>query len=314
MSAKTILTKPMRQAIARSGYLLEQRLVPVIEKFGYKATPNERFRDSETGGLLELDISAISAEQIGKRGHEFVFPYLLIACKNLTCPLVFFTQQEVRLHWFLGKVQISGLPLEIIGRERKADAITESLKFEDFHHYYRTGRIASQFCAVYENKKLNPPGFEAGHTIGGRMELFKDFDGLAKAVLAKKREHGNAFYSDRKPEPLNLQIYYPVFLTAGPIIECHVGKQRPSYRQVHRIGFLYRTEIGNKQRDIRIDVVDEDGFKRLLKTIEKETAEIARRLTRKRVTIKRSLDWIKSRLRRWKPERQKSYVTGELLD
>jgi hypothetical protein len=302
MSAAKALTKPMREAKAKSGYLLEQRLVPVIERAGF------------TGDLRELDISAISGERIGKRGHDFLFPILLVACKHLTCPLVFFTQQEVRLRWFLGKVQISGLPLEILDRDRKAEPLAESLEFEDFHHYYRTGRVASQFCAVYENKKVNPPIFEAGHTIGGRMELFKDCDGSAKAVLANKREHGHSFYSQRKPEPVNLQIYYPIFLTAGPIIECHVGKQRPSYRQVHRIGFLYRTEIGNKQRDIRVDAVDEDGFKRLLKTIENETAEIVYRLARKQVTIKRSLDWVTKRLRRWKPERQKSYVAGELLD
>jgi len=306
----------MRDAITRSGYLLEQRLVPVIEKLGFKATPNERFRDPETGDLRELDISAISAEPIGEHGHEYVFPILLVACKNLSCPLVFFTQQEIRHHWYLGKVLISGLPLEILDRKRKASTITEFLKFENFHHYYRTGRVASQFCAVYEGKKEKgaSPIFEAGHTIGGRMELFKDFDSLGKAVVAKKREHGNSFYSDPKPEPVNLQIYYPIFLTAGPIIECHVGGKRPSYRQVHRIGFIYRTVIGNIQREIRIDVVDEEGCRRLLKTIKIEMTEIVRRLTRRRKAIKKSLAWVTKRLSRSKPKRQKSYVSGEFLD
>jgi hypothetical protein len=192
--------------------------------------------------------------------------------------------------------------------------IGEAFKFEEFHHYYRTGQVASQFCAVYENKKLNPPVFEAGHTISGRIELFKDFDGLAKAVLANKRHHGESFYRDGKPEPLNLQIYYPVFLTAGPLIECHVAKRRPYYRQVRRVGFIYRTEIGGKQRDVRIDVVDENGFKRLLQTIENEKTEIARRLSRNHRAVKQSLAWITSRISRWKPERQKSYVAGEASD
>jgi hypothetical protein len=145
MGVAKILTKPMRQAIAKSGYLLEQRLVPVIERFGFKATPNERFRDPETGDLREIDISAITAEEVKNLGGEFVFPILLIACKNLQCPLVFFTQQEIRLHWFLGNVLLSEFPLEIIGRDKRPMPIGEAFKFEEFHHYYRTGRVARAF-------------------------------------------------------------------------------------------------------------------------------------------------------------------------
>ncbi|MGO9244314.1 MAG: hypothetical protein ACLPT4_06760 [Verrucomicrobiia bacterium] len=314
MSIASILTEPMREAIARSGYLMEQRLVPIIEQHGFKATPNERFRDPDSGELREIDVFAISGERIRDSDHDFVFPILLVACKNLQCPLVFFTQQEVKLRWFLGEVEMSGLPLQVRGRGGKVEAIAESLGVEEFHHYYRSGRIASQFCAVYENKKANPPVFEAGHTIGGRIELFKDFDGLAKAVLSEKREHGDSFYLDRTRESLNLQIYYPVFLTAGTLVECHMGKGKPRYRQVHRVGFLYRTSIGNKKRDIRIDVVDEIGLKPLLRVIEQETSEIAGRIRRKEKVVTQSLDWITKRLRRWKPERQKAYVAGELLD
>jgi len=57
----------MRDAISRSGYLMEQRLVPLVESFGFKATPNERFRDYETGQLRELDIGAIGGIRISNR-------------------------------------------------------------------------------------------------------------------------------------------------------------------------------------------------------------------------------------------------------
>jgi len=315
MSTATVLSKPMLEAIARSGYLMEQRLVPAIERFGYKATPNERFRDPETGDLRELDISAISAEQVGKRGREFLFPILLIACKNLRCPLVFFAQQEIRLHWFLGRLQVSGLPLQILRKGRDPEPITEFLKVENFHHYYRTGHVASQFCAVYEDEKASQkaktPVFEAGHTIGGRIALFNDFDALAKAVLSKKLEHGKSFRLDRRGEDLNLQIYYPIFVTSGPLVECYVGGRRPRYRRVHRIGFLLRSHFGAKEREFRIDVVDEPGLRRLLKTINKESAQITQRIFRRRKAINESLEWITRRLARRKRDSQRSYVSGE---
>jgi hypothetical protein len=315
MSALKVLTEPMKKAIARSGYLMEQRLVPVIERFGFKATPNERFRDPETGELRELDISAISAERIGQHGYDFIFPLLLIACKNLTCPLVFFAQQELRLQWFLGKLQISGLPLEIVRNGRFPKPITEFLKLEGFHHYYRTGHVASQFCAVYEDeresKKAKSPVFQTGHTIGGRISLFNDFDALAKAVLSNKREHGHSFRLDRRGEKVNLQVYYPIFVTSGPLVECYVGGHRPRYRRVHRIGFLLRTHLSAKQREFRIDVVDEQGLRRLLSTINKETAKIAQRFRKQRKVTNDSLDWITQRLSRRKRDYQLSYVSGE---
>jgi hypothetical protein len=307
-----VLKKEMKDAIARSGYLMEQRLVPLVGSFGFKATPNERFRDPDTGQLRELDISAISAERIGKRGYEFVFPSLLIACKNLQCPLVFFTQREIRLHWFLGALQVSGLPLEIIAKGRPRQPLTEFLRLDRFHHYYRTGHIASQFCAVYEVKKQNRPLFEAGQTIAGRIDLFQDFDALAKAVVAEKREYGDSFRLDRRGEKLNLQIYYPCFVTSGLLVECFIGDRRPRYRRVHQVGYLLRTRIGSKRRDLRIDVVDEAGLRRLLATVCKEAGQIAERIHRRRRLIGESLAWITRRLARRKREHQAAYVSGEL--
>src|SRR2546425_936430 len=75
--------KEIKDAVARSGYLFEQRVVPLLEKYGYKATPNDVFEDPETGEAREIDVVAISGKRIGQRGYDFVFPILLIECKNL---------------------------------------------------------------------------------------------------------------------------------------------------------------------------------------------------------------------------------------
>ena len=311
-----MLTEPMRDAISRSGYLMEQRLVPLVESFGFKATPNERFRDYETGQLRELDIGAIGGIRISNRRYDFVLPVLLVACKNLSCPLVFFTQKEIRMDFFLGPVQVSGLPMQIIRPRKPKQALPYFLNLEKFHHYYRTGRLASQFCAVYESKKHDQkkgqlPTFEAGHTIAGRIELFQDFDALAKAVVAYRRDHGQSFHLDKNGEDLNLQFYYPIFVTSGPLVECFIGRRRPEYRRVHRIGFLLRTRVGQEHRDFRIDVVDETGLQRLLGTINEETTKIADRIRRQRRIINHSLAWTTRKLARRKPDFQRAYVSGE---
>jgi hypothetical protein len=130
-------------------------------------------------------------------------------------------------------------------------------------------------------------------------------------VVADKHDHARFFRLDRKGENLNLQIYYPIFVTSGPLVECFVAKQRPRYRRVHQVGFLLRTRVGTRQREFRIDVVDEAGLKRLLGTINKEVSRMAERIHRQRHLVNESLAWITKTLSRRKLDYQRSYVSGE---
>jgi hypothetical protein len=212
----------------------------------------------------------------------------LIACKNLRCPLIFFTHREMPLHWFVGKVHMSGLPFQL-QRRQQTETIGKFFRFEQFHHYYRTGHIASQFCAVYETNKKDRPKFEAGHTIAGRIGLFSEFEALARIVELEKRKHAK----DWKPEPdrevVNLQIYYPIFVTAGPLFECFVGKGRVKYRRVHRVGYLHRTDEPSGEEEYRVDIVDELGLKRLLEIIEHEGEEMERRVRKNRALFRANI-------------------------
>lgn len=75
--APIISTKQIKDAIQRSGYLLEQRVEPILTEEGYFAQMNPVFPDSETGKSREIDISALSAVQVYEKGYNFIFPTLL---------------------------------------------------------------------------------------------------------------------------------------------------------------------------------------------------------------------------------------------
>src|SRR5437016_4268364 len=240
-----MLTKEMKAAVARSGYLLEQQLVPIVEKWGYKATPNHRFQDRTADTVGELDIHAITAKEISRRPRGFYFPILLVECKNLRCPLVFFTQPELRMRYFLGEPHFSGMPLKVFRTRGEAD-LAEFLRLEQSHHYYTRARISSQFCAVYPKKvsvKGGPPrmgvdDFAVGHKIGD-IDLYHDgVLKLVRALEAERWDHSETFREDRRTEGIHLQVYYPIFVTGGTLYECYLGGMRPRYRRVHRIGFL----------------------------------------------------------------------------
>jgi len=278
------LTDAMKDAIRRSGYLMEQRLVPLLGEYGFFATPNDGFIDPETGGAREIDILGIAGRSVRGRGGviEGLFPVLLIECKNLQAPLVFFTQDQIPAKEVSGAPYVSGGPLQVRWRGRIRDLL-DFLDIESFHHYYRTRRLASQFCAVYRKGKGQEAHWVASHTVDGPGNLYEGMVlPLIKALEAAHREHTASWEPDPKVETINLQFYWPILVLSGPLWECFVGGARPRYRRVNRVQFVRRHESEKLSGVYRIDVVTETGLRRLLDTIAKEVDELERRLQRHR--------------------------------
>ena len=287
MSAAIVrrLSAEMEEAIARLGYLFEQQLVPLIAEAGYYPIPNYRY-DNRDGSQSELDIYAIQAKKIsGPRG--FVWITLLIECKNLSCPLVFFShKQPLRSSMFLGKPHIAGLPQQVVRRDRQ-ESIADFFNLEAFHHYYSRNKVATQFCAVFERKSgaraagsKAPPrtsdDYIAGHQVG-ELDLYRDgILNLSHAVAADKRDFASRFKKNEiKDERVDLWFHYPVFVTAGTLYECSIARRSSRYKRVHRLGFLHRGGEGvGRIGDCRIDVVDPVGLRDLLKVIDRETDRI----------------------------------------
>ena len=155
------LEKELRRAVSRSGYLFEQRIAALLKNESYYVIPNYAFKDPETGEHREVDVWAFGATQVSRRHREFIFPMLLIEAKNLSAPLVFFSQSEIPISELMGEVHLSGLPKEVIRGRERAD-LRQFLKLEEVHHYYRRSRLASQFCIVCRAKK---DMWVAGHQL-----------------------------------------------------------------------------------------------------------------------------------------------------
>lgn len=294
------LEKEMRKAVARSGYLMEQRIAAYLKSRAYYVIPNYGFKDPETGDAREIDIWAYGAERVAIRRREFVFPMLLIEAKNLQAPLVFFTHSEIPISAMMGEVHLSGLPTEVIlGRSR--EELNEFLSFESFHHYYKKARLSSQFCAVYRDSKKQ---WVAGHDLGGFGSLYqKAILPLVKAIEHEKKEFEGSWEYDPGNEIINLQFHYPILVTGGEIYECFLGGSRPRYKRVHRINFIRRYHSEQIKGEYRIDVVSELGFRKLIPAIENEVSQIARRIRRKQIILRRSANQIARERMRQKRKR-----------
>ena len=73
-----ITTDEARDALLRSGYLLEVRLESRLRAAGYYVEANSAYRDPESGKSRELDLFAIGARRAGKDELDFLWPVLLI--------------------------------------------------------------------------------------------------------------------------------------------------------------------------------------------------------------------------------------------
>jgi len=275
------ITPEIKKAVEKSGYLLEAQVAEIVRNHPYFVIPNHAFRDPESGENREMDIFAIGAKAVVEQEKDFIFPILLIECKNIQSPLVFFSHKEVPSRYIIGDLQISGIPKEIKTKDGFEKDLAEYLELEKICHYYKTGSISTQFCAIVSKGK----GFIATHKIDGPLgNLYESMIlPVIKALHYEKEMHENSYYPDPQNETINLQLYYPIVVINGSLFECLLKDSgKPIYKRVQRVNFLRRYESTEISGEYRIDVVVKESLGEVLGEIDKEIEMITKRVKQNR--------------------------------
>jgi hypothetical protein len=98
-----------RDALQRSGHLLEYRVEAVLRKRRYVVQSNQAYPDPITGKGREPDVSAIIAEQVGPDGYDYLFPVWLVECVNNPQQLRFFQNIHCLVHGLLTNLNFPAL-------------------------------------------------------------------------------------------------------------------------------------------------------------------------------------------------------------
>ena len=103
-----------REALQRSGYLLEGRLEQLLRRRGHYVETNAPYPDPITGKTREIDLYAMAAEKAGPGEYDYFFQVVLVECINNPQPLVLFTK-EPQVGGFLhyDDIHLAGLPVKI---------------------------------------------------------------------------------------------------------------------------------------------------------------------------------------------------------
>jgi hypothetical protein len=278
-----IAMEEMSDALLRSGYLQEVRLERLLRSRGYFVQANSAIEDPITKKSRELDIYALSATKLSSE-FDFLFPVLLVECVNNPQPFAVFPK---KIDWegsFTYDILFSGLPVKFPDNRNRNSwiCIADFLKVGKYHHYFK-GTITSQFCSFF--RKQNQ---------GQWMALHDDthFESIQKLCLAANHsisEHYRSWHVG-KNEPVNIQIYYPVLVLQGKLVEVIESQKGVRIREAKYAHLVRSTIINGEESTFHIDIVVESFFRKYISMVDSEAEKMAYTLRRNNKQVKESIN------------------------
>lgn len=274
-----------RQALLRSGYLLESRIECFLDERGYFVHANSVYTDPVTSKSREIDLFALGARQVWREYH-FLFPCFLIECVNNPQPIAFITKEAQTPFLFHNDLKISGLPVKILetGKEESWEMLSDFLHMDKYHHYCK-GRVATQFCSF--NQKKGSFDWLASHD----ERHFDCIKKLCDAVDYFSERHFKD-WSFGEEEPVNLQIYYPLIIVQGSLFDARPSKRSVRLYDAKHIQYRQPGIINGEEVDYQIDIVTEAYFPQYVEMVEDEILKMARRMHRRKPQIVQSIEAI----------------------
>lgn len=298
-----ISEQEMRDALVRSGYLLEQRMHHMLEEEGFYVEANTAYPDEFTGKSRELDIDAVMA--IDLRAGDMLFVEMVCSCVNNSQPLAFFMQESRVPFMHHQQLKMSGLPVQVYDASNDGDflPLSEFLLLERYHHYCQP-RISSQYC-----------GFAAKKSAGGSKkqewmathldEHHESLNPLGVAIEALISREYEAWQLDGA-EPIYVTVYYPVLILQGDLHEIETDGSELTISASDHVLFRHTYHSAHRRDQYFIDVVREAYFPNYLETLKNETERMARAMIRRKRLLRESIERLVRRAKRRSGRQKKS--------
>jgi len=291
----------IREALERSGYLLEARIARVLRERQppWFVQSNTRYRDPATGNSREIDLIASQHQSLG-RGDKLVpgvhtfGATIHIECINNPLPLVLIRSGETVYNH-----QLDGLLEGALTHVRVEDApIGRSVRLSELHHL-RGSVLATQFCDLA--RKQNGPNknqLMAAHSERAHSCL----ESLAQSMVINSMSSETA-----SREVSNLRVRYGCAVLQGELYVLDMTTQgeytiaasdHGAYRMV-----LVDRENGHRSEHL-IDVVTENYFPEYLGLIEATSDGMLARVEPHLEAVVAFVNASPSLLERYKPLKQ----------
>lgn len=256
----SISDEEMKEALGRSGYLLEARLAAVLRaRCGY-SDANEPYADPLTGKSRELDLGGLLGPEFLWNDRNAIFGHLLIECVNNPQPIAFFMRDTLWAGFQEENIHCVGIPVLFPDGERRVP-LSRKLDMMHYHHYC-TGPIATQYCSFVRKKDKGE--WMAIHDD----EQFGCISALCNAMSHCAEQHYRNY--EPGPERVNLEFYYPILALQGELVDVRQEKGTVLLNSADHLRFQRSVSAHGHDHSYGIDVVTESAFPKLLNLIEKE--------------------------------------------
>lgn len=284
-----ITRREMREALLRSGYLLESRVESkLLEGWGY-VQANATYPDPETGKSREFDLYAMNANRAGPDDLDFLFGVLLIECINNPQPLVILTREPLVGFLHSQEIKMAGLPVKVPyeGKNDEWQQLIDFLKMENYHHYCK-GRVGTQFCSFLKKKSGNVQEWMATHE-GPHFDSFRKLGDIVDYYM---EEHFKNWSFGSGRENLNIEVYHPVIILQGDLLEARETKRSVTFRTTDHIQFRRSVATKGREADYQIDVITERYLDNYIQMVSAELQKTARLLRRRHKVIRAAIETI----------------------
>lgn len=280
-----ISSEEIKDALTRSGYLLESRLEKVLRGNRFYVEANSAYFDSDTTKSRELDLFAMNGYGINLQNYEFLYSNLIIEAVNNPQPIAFITKESQIAPLYREDIKVAGLPVKVSDNGEWV-YLPEFLGMDKYHHYCQ-GSIATQYCSFTQKK--NESGkreWMASH----EETHFNSFRTLSVAVEYYQDVLYKAWVKDANA--INLEFYYPVVVVQGELLEVNPESEDIDIKTTNHIQFRRTSVIGSKEFNYQIDVITEQYLSTFLKMIENEMNTTVRLLVEHDTTLRSSIEKI----------------------
>ncbi len=285
-------TNDVKDALLRSGYLLESRIESTLLRNGFYTETNVLYPDPESGKPREIDLYAMTAEKAGPKEYDFIFGVLLIECVNNSQPIAFIVKEPLLPSLQHEEVKLAGIPVKVRAEGGALEPLIDYLGMDKYHHYCK-GKIARQYCSFAKKK---------GTDEWMALHQEEHFDSLQKLPAAVET-YIDRYYRSFVPasdEFLNIEFYYPVLVLGGSLLSVQPKKKSVDVGSTNHVQFRRSMLVNREEIDYQIDIVTEKYFPRYLKIVEKELAKTARLMRRRHKPLRKSIDAIAKSAQRFK--------------
>jgi hypothetical protein len=268
-----------RDALLRSGYLLESRIESVLRANNFYVEANSLIPDDITGKMREIDLCAGSGMgySFGPNDQGDISLELVIECVNPPQPVAFITKergdpllQRTRI-W--DALKLVGNPQEINTSPHNAwDWLSSKLGLDRFHHY-RAQRVSTQYCSF--SRKSGSVEWMAHHREEDHQAIRK----LCAATDHFIRDLVVPNYS--RAAGWSLTLVYPVLIIQAGIFEVRPGKRSARIVSSNHVQFRTRQTVRDEQQEYQIDVITERFFPQFLTIVQREMRLMSNKLQKR---------------------------------